>query len=223
MAPSQAVFSVFGIREGLLFDLLPKHERQKDPLLCFCADYARMRSRSLEHAQELCTWTDSLFAGEGFDETADERRLRHAACLLSDIGWRAHPDYRGDQSLNVIAHAGLAGIDHSGRVFLALSVYYRHMGGEEDGADKLSERLRQSVNKRVQKRARILGAAVRAAHMLSIGMPGVIDECPITFEGRKMVLTLPRQHAALDGERLQRRFGGLATLIGREPLIRKAG
>ncbi len=55
------------------------------------------------------------------EESTEERRLREAACLLSDIAWRAHPDYRGEQSLNVIAHAALVGIDHPGRAFLALS------------------------------------------------------------------------------------------------------
>ena len=44
-------------------------------------------------------------ASSGLDETAEETRLRHAACLLADIGWRAHPDYRGEQSLNIIANA----------------------------------------------------------------------------------------------------------------------
>ena len=64
----------------------------------------------------------------GPKETDEERRLRHAACLLSDISWRAHPDYRGEQSLILIAHAALGGIDHPGRVFLALAIYFRHMG-----------------------------------------------------------------------------------------------
>jgi len=64
----------------------------------------------------------------GLDETADEKRLRHAACLLADIGWRAHPDYRGEQSLNIIANAAFVAVDHPGRAFLALSVFYRHMG-----------------------------------------------------------------------------------------------
>ena len=53
-------------------------------------------------------------ASTGIDETAEERRLRHAACLLADIGWRAHPDYRGEQSLNIIAHAAFVG-DRSSR------------------------------------------------------------------------------------------------------------
>ena len=106
LEPSEVLFSVFGIREGLVYSLLSEDERRKDPLLSFCAEYARLRSRSAEHAVELCNWTDALFEAPGPKETDEERRLRHAACLLSDIGWRAHPDYRGEQSLILIAHAG---------------------------------------------------------------------------------------------------------------------
>jgi exopolyphosphatase/guanosine-5'-triphosphate,3'-diphosphate pyrophosphatase len=224
LAPSEVVFSVFGIREGLLFSLMPPYEQAKDPLISFCEDYARLRSRSLEHARELCTWTDALFEGDGPKESPEDRRLRHAACLLSDIGWRAHPDYRGEQSLNIVAHAGLAGIDHPGRIFLALAIYYRHVGTDEgDGeADDLSQRLKLAVSKRAQKRARVIGAAVRAAHMLSIGMPGVIDETKLFYDGPKLVLTIPKAYAALDGERLRRRFQTLAELLVREPEIRSA-
>lgn len=220
MAPSQVVFSVFGIREGLLFSLLPEHERSKDPLLSFCEDYALLRSRSLEHARELCKWTDVIFTGNSLAETPEERRLRYAACLLSDIGWRTHPDYRGEQSLNVIAHSGLAGIDHPGRMFLALSVYFRHNGPVEDDGEHLSQNLKSAVDKRSQKRARIIGTAVRTAHMLSIGRPGVIDECPLSYEGDLLVLRLPKTYAALDGERLRRRLDSLASLLGRTPKVK---
>ena len=154
----------------------------------------------------------------------EERRLRHAACLLSDISWRAHPDYRGEQSLILIAHAALGGIDHPGRVFLALAIYFRHIGiggdAEDEGKDKLSERLKAIVSKKLYRRARIIGAAIRAAHMLSIGRPGIIDETPLAYERNKLVLTVPKAYAALDGERLRRRFAALAELLEREPEIR---
>lgn len=222
LEPSEVIFSVFGVREGLLYSLLPAAERKKDPLISSCEAFARLRSRSVEHAQELCTWTDALFGPGGLDETADERRLRHAACLLSDIGWRAHPDYRGEQSLNVIAHAGLGGIDHAGRMFLALTVYFRHAGAGESKGEHLSERMKRSVSKRVLQRARIVGAAVRAGHMLSIGMPGVIDMTPLANEGDRLVLSIPKEFAGLEGERLNRRFGALATLVGKTADIRIA-
>ncbi len=222
MQPRQIVFSVFGIREGLIYGLLPPHERQRDPLISFCEDYAALRSRSVEHAKELCSWTDQLFADPALEETADERRLRHAACLLSDVGWRAHPDYRGEQSVNTIAHAGLGGVDHQGRVFLALSVFHRHETSEDNGA-QLSDRLRSLVSKRVQRRAKIVGSAIRAAHMLSIGMAGIVDQTPLSYEDGRLVLTIPRAYAALDGERLRRRFETLASLIDKKPEIRISG
>lgn len=218
--PSEVIFSVFGIREGLIYSLLPAHERGKDPLLSFCAEYASIGSRSLDHAWELCKWTDALFEPPGPKETPEERRLRYAACLISDIGWRTHPDYRGEQSLNILAHAALAGIDHPGRVFLALSIYYRHTGGGEGQPEELAERLKGLVSKRAQKRAKIVAAAVRTAHMLSIGVAGVIDEVPLSYEGDKVVLSIPRAYAGLDGERLRRRFEQLAALLERTPEIR---
>ena len=219
MEPSEVVFSVFGIREGLLYSLLRAEEKAKDPLLSFCEDYARLRSRSAEHAIELCEWTDVLFKTAGLEENADERRLRYAACLLSDIGWRAHPDYRGEQSLTVIAHAGLGGIDHIGRIYLALSVYFRHAGQGESHGEHLSGRLKTLVSKRVLNRARIVGAAVRVAHMLSIGMPSIIDITPLTVEGDTLVLRIPPPFAGLDGERLRRRLEMLAGLLDKRAAV----
>lgn len=222
LQPSEVVFSVYGVREGLLYSLLPPHERAKDPLLSFCEEFASRRSRSLAHALELCDWTDQIFEGDGPDETPEERRLRHAACLISDIAWRVHPDYRGDQSLDKIAHAGMTGIDHAGRIFLGLSIYFRHVGADNNCNDGLPQKLAARVDRRVVKRARIVGGALRAAHLLSVGMPGVIDETRLTYRGSTLVLTLPRAHADLDGERLRRRFEGLASVLGRTAEIRLA-
>ena len=225
LKPADVVFSVFGIREGLLYSLLSEPERAKDPLLSYCLDIARLRSRSARHAVELCEWTDALFSGPGPAETPEERRLRHAACLVSDNAWRAHPDYRGEQSLNIIAHATVGGTDHPGRIFIALTVYFRHVGtGKIDQApDELSARLTSLVSKRELKRARILGAAIRTAHMLSIGMPGVIDETPLSYHGDKLRLTLGPNYATLHGDRLRRRFSALASLLDRKPEIVTTG
>ena len=215
--PARVVFSIFGIREGLLYTLLPSAERRADPLIAFCEDYAVLRARSPKHSHELCDWTDRLFRAPGPEETAEQRRLRHAACLISDIAWRAHPDYRGEQSLNVIAHAALTGIEHEGRVFLALAVYFRHTGGEKN---EFSEQLVRLVPKQELKRAKIIGAAIRAAHMLSVGVPGIIDKAMPSYEGKKLVLVLPKSLAPLNGERLQKRFSTLADLLDRTGEIR---
>ena len=91
---------------------------------------------------------------------------------------------------------------------------------ENEGKDNLPERLKAIVSKKLYRRARIIGAAIRAAHMLSIGRPGIIDESPVAYERNKLVVTLPKAYAALDGERLRRRFAALAGLLEREPEIR---
>ena len=118
--PKQVIISVLGVREGLLYSLLKQRERARDPLISAAADLNVLRSRSPHHGEELIAWTDRFMASSGLEETADERRLRHAACLLGDIGWRAHPDYRGEQSMNIIAHGAFVAIDHPGRAYLAL-------------------------------------------------------------------------------------------------------
>ena len=95
--PRQVVFSALGVREGLLYSLLKQKDKEKDALIEAARDLNVLRSRSPRHGEELIVWTDRFMASSGLDETAEERRLRHTACLLADIGWRAHPDYRGEQ------------------------------------------------------------------------------------------------------------------------------
>ena len=82
--------------------------------------------------QELIEWTDRLVRVVSLRETDEDRRLRHAACLLSDIGWRVHPDYRGEQTLNLITNGNFGAISHQGRAFVALSVFYRYAGLSEE-------------------------------------------------------------------------------------------
>lgn len=213
--PRDVEVSAFGLREGLLYTLLTEAEQARDPLIASCEEMAELRARSPEHARELCAWTDALFSAPGPEETPDERRLRYAACLVSDVGWRAHPDYRGVESLNLLAHAAFAGIDHPGRAFLGLTAFYRNQGVDEDRPP-----LRDLVDGRTLQRARVLGAAVRAAHMLSAAMPGVVPHTPVTYEDNRLVLHVPARFAALMGERLERRFAVLARELRREPEIR---
>jgi len=214
--PRQVVFSALGVREGLLFSLLDDEEKERDPLLAAAADLNLLRSRAPEHGDELIAWTDAFMDRSGLDETVDEKRLRHAACLLADIGWRAHPDYRGEQSLNIIAHAGFVGLDHAGRAYLALAVFFRHVGLIDD---ELSPRLRELASTRMIDRARVLGAAMRVAYLVSAAMPGILPRVPMKVERGRLVLRMPDSLGALAGERLFNRLRQLGRLIGREPAM----
>ena len=214
--PKNIIISALGVREGLLFERLTAAQRKEDPLLTAARELNILRSRDPAHGEELCDWTDDFFKSTQFEETMEEKRLRHAACLLTDIGWRAHPDYRGEQSLNIIAHAAFTGIDHPGRAFLALAASYRHMGAGED----VSPAIRTLASARMLDRAHILGATMRVAYVLSAAMPGILPRVPLKVVKNQLVLTLPQELAPLANERVQGRLKTLARIIGREPLIR---
>jgi exopolyphosphatase/guanosine-5'-triphosphate,3'-diphosphate pyrophosphatase len=196
--------------------LLPETVRAQDPLLAAARELNVLRSRSPRHGEELCDWTDRFMSSAGIYETAAEKRLRHAACLLGDIGWRAHPDYRGEQSLNIIANAAFVALDHPGRAFIALAVFFRHVGLSDD---ELSPHVRELVSSRMLDHARILGAAMRVAYLVSAAMPGVLPQAPMYVERGKLKLKLRGRNVNANGERLFARLRQLARLISREPMI----
>ena len=214
--PRQVVFSALGVREGLLYSLLDAEQQKLDPLLAAARELNLLRSRAPQHGEDLIGWTDIFMASSGLGETPEEHRLRHAACLLADIGWRAHPDYRGEQSINIIAHAAFIGLDHPGRAFLALSVFFRHAGLLDDD---LSPRLRELATTRLLDRARVLGAAMRVGFLVSAAMGGILPRTPMRAQHKTLTLRLPPELSALAGERVVSRLRQLARLIGREPVI----
>ncbi len=214
--PKEVVVSASGLREGLLFERLDPSARAIDPLIESARELNLLRSRDPRHGEELCDWTDEFIRTSHLDETPGEKRLRHAACLLADIGWRAHPDYRGEQSLNIIANAAFVGIDHPGRAYLALAASYRHMDGDDD----VSPHVRTLASARMLDRAQVLGAATRVAYVISAAMADVLPRAPLICTKSKMTLTLPREFADLASERVASRMKHLARIIGREPEIK---
>jgi exopolyphosphatase/guanosine-5'-triphosphate,3'-diphosphate pyrophosphatase len=211
--PKTIVFSTFGVREGLLYEMLPQTERTKDGLICAAQDLNQLLSRSARHAQELIGWTDRLVRVAKLRETDEDRRLRHAACLLSDIGWRVHPDYRGEQTLNLITNGNFGSISHQGRAFIALSVFYRYAGLSEENEPPAL--VRALVPPAMVERARVLGAAFRVAHLVSAARPGVLPATHFRSHDRKLMLVFEHRMVDLVADRVGSRFKQLARLLGR--------
>lgn len=211
--PKTIVFSTFGVREGLLYAKLPQAERSKDGLICAAQSLNELLSRSTRHAEELIGWTDRLVRVVKLKETEEDRRLRHAACLLSDIGWRVHPDYRGEQTLNLITNGNFGSISHQGRAFVALSVFYRYAGLSEQNEPPAI--IQQLVPPAMVERARLLGAAFRVAHLISAARPGVLPLTHFRSQGRKLMLVFEHRMVDLVADRVGSRFKQLARLVGR--------
>lgn len=213
--PKDIVISTYGVREGLLFEALDPARRGDDPLLVAARKMNTLLARSSTYADDLIEWTAAFLRTAGIEETAEEKRLRAAACLLSEVNWRAHPDYRGIQSFNLVSSAILPGVDHAGRSFLSLVTTLRYVGFDEDSALQ----TRSMMPAPMIERASLIGAALRVASVLAAGMGGVLGATPLAASKSKVTLTLPRDLGDLANERLQNRVKGLAKLLGRDPVI----
>ena len=111
------------------------------------------------------------------------------------------------------------GVDHPDRAFLALAASYRHVNLDTD----IHPHIGILVSSRMLDRARILGAAMRVAYIISAAMPDILARVPMRCGKTELTLTLPPDLAALGSEKLQSRLRQLARLIGREPKIAVAG
>lgn len=198
LTPKKVIFSGAGVREGFLFSQLTPKLRNEDPLIAACQEMATLRARSPQQAYDIINFTNDAFNVFGYKETEEQKRYREAACLLADIGWRFHPDYRGDQTANQVAFGPYPGITHSGRVYVALSIFYRN-----DGlfVDDQAPAIIKLASAEMIERARFLGAVMRIANLFSASTSGVLPEFKWQKKQKKIVLTVPKNHADLVAER----------------------
>ena len=216
--PKEVVISTYGVREGLLYEGLGPAQRGADPLIVAAQKLNRLLSRTPAYSDELIDWTHDFLESAAIAETVDERRLREAACYLSEVNWRAHPDYRGIQSFNLVSSAILPGVDHVGRSFLSLVATLRYVGLDEE----IALQIRSQMPPRLIERASLVGATMRVASVLAASMQGVLGVAPLTMRGSKIVLTLPAHLADLSNDRLLGRVKGLAKLMGKDAAIEVA-
>jgi exopolyphosphatase/guanosine-5'-triphosphate,3'-diphosphate pyrophosphatase len=208
----QLVFSAGGLREGHLYSLMDTVEQRTDPLIAACIDAAHFDPRFGEDGDALYAWTSPLFP----KEPVQRQRLRRAAALLGDIGWRDHPDYRAEQALRYALYMPVAGLDHGERAFLATALYSRYGGNM---SAELPEPL-QLLDEDSLDAARAIGLALRLGYTLSGGVPGMLAGSALKMTDNNLVLNLPAESAKLYGESVQRRLEALGRTLGRRAELR---
>jgi len=205
------VFSAQGVREGFLYGLLDEGEKAIDPLMQMAEEVNVLRSRSPAHAENLIDFTAQFLSAIGQTETIEEERLRRVACNLADIGWRGHPDYRGEQAVDMVAYGSMIGVDHPGRTFIAEMLAVRYMGLKHKS---ISADLLALSSDAMSARARLLGASLRVAYPMSAAMPGILPRVSFSVDKGALRLHLPHDLAFLDGEHLRGRLDQLASVAG---------
>lgn len=205
LGSSHTVASAFGLREGLLYGALSVEDRQADPLIVAARDEAQRSGRFPEHGDLLQDWIAPLFGAEDGDLV----RLRHAACLLADVGWRANPEFRAERGMEIALHGNWVGIDARGRAVLAQALFTALGGGLESPAP-----LGQLAPADMLDRARLWGLAMRLGQRLSGGVAGPLRRARVGIDGEWVRLYLSDDDAALYGEAVEKRHRALAGALG---------
>lgn len=209
--PARLVFSGTGLREGLIYDLLPASVRRQDALAASCAKIALKISRfdDLKGFNALALWMEPLFAGAN----AEFLRLMEAGCYLSDTGWFEHEDYQAEHAFQRLFVLPYYGVDHAGRAFLALSQYVRYAGADLPDSTKGAQKIldEDGVNLAV-----ITGLAQRMGYLLSGGALALLKHSELKVTPKTLTLKLDRSTNTLNADIIGDALGELAGVMGRE-------
>lgn len=208
--PKDIAISSYGIREGLLYEQMSQELRDRDPLIESCRFAEAKDARLPGFGKKLFRFVEPLFS------KTDPARLRlvKAACLLHDVSWRAHPDYRAETCFDNATRANLGGLKHSERVFLGLALLHRYKNKREGTRFADLEGL---ISDRATQEAEVLGKALRFGAMLWMS-DTTADGTALDWHPRKKLLRLRLTKASvpLYGEVAEARFASLASSLGAE-------
>ncbi len=212
LQPLKIVPSSLGLREGIHYNKLNHAVRSQDPFLAACRDLADMTGRFPEHADKLMAWIAPVFD----DRKKDERRLRYAACLLSDIGWRGHPEFRAERAIYEILYGRFVGVDHVGRAFVGLAIYLCYGGSLKGDLVGICQRILSAEQAR---EAGAVGLALRLGQRISGGTSYPLSHTRLRFDGSRLELHLQRKFRDLTGLVVEKRLAALASHLGVESAV----
>ncbi len=210
--PRALVFSIYGMREGQFFKSLPDSVRKQDPLISLAEEIGRGAGRNPKAGYETFDWMSPLFK----DESPRQKKLRLAACLLRDVWWSEHPDYRAEQAFLRVLRLPFLGLGHEDRAGLALALYYRYGSTLVDPIVKQAHALLEES--RIQ-RVKTIGLALRLAYALSAGAAGVVKKTSLKITAGNLVLTVPATDPVFKGGSYLRRVKRIADHLGLEGRI----
>ena len=210
LQPRRVTFSAAGVREGYARAHAPGGGDPGDPLLAAAAALAEREGRFGDASGAFMDWLAPLPA----HVAASRERLQRAACALSDIAWREHPDHRAAYAFERSIQYPFPGIDHGERVFVALALHVRYGGRPDDG---LVAPYLVLLSRRAFRHAEALGHALRLAHRISAGCPDLLKRSALEVDDKRISIRLPGGGAAPDPSRIERSFERLCAATRRRP------
>lgn len=209
LGSSELIVSAYGLREGLLYDELSEYQRAQDPLITSTREEGARQGRFPEHGDLLERWLAPLFA----TESPANGRVRHATCLLADVGWRAHPEFRAERGVETALHGNWVGIDARGRGMMAHALWVS-FGGL--GMVPVISSICSAEDIVTAER---WGYALRLGQRLSGGVADALVGSRLTITGDMLEMHIERDNAILYGEAVERRHKTLAASFGLNPKL----
>lgn len=211
--PTDIAISSYGIREGLLYEQMPQRLRDRDPLIEASRFAENKDARMPGFGKSLYDFVLPLF--KSAPET--RKRLVKAACLLHDVSWRAHPDYRAEVCFDNATRANLGGLNHHERIFLGLALLHRYSNTREGTR---FEELYTLVDEKTQLEAEVLGKAMRFGAML--WMEKGAERATFKWYPKKRILELRMTSDAMPlfGEVAEARLKSLASSLQAELVVK---
>ncbi|MEP5760079.1 MAG: Ppx/GppA family phosphatase [Litoreibacter sp.] len=211
--PESIATSSYGIREGLLYEQMPYDLRRRDPLIEACRYDEARNARIPGFGKHLFRFIEPLFSRS----PERNRRLIKAACLLHDVSWRAHPDYRAEVCFDNATRANFGDLDHKGRIYLGVALLHRYKNNRDQTR---FEDLFGLLDERQLREAEVLGKAMRFGAMFSVQRPELMGKMSWHPKKRLLKLRLHDETRALFGEVAQSRFSSLASALDADVEVR---
>ncbi|MEP5730760.1 MAG: Ppx/GppA family phosphatase [Sulfitobacter sp.] len=211
--PKDIAISSYGIREGMLYEQMPQRLRDRDPLIEACRFAEAKDARVPGFGKILYNFIMPLYKSA----PAPRKRLIKAACLLHDVSWRAHPDYRAEVCFDNATRANLGGLKHSERLFLGLALLHRYSNKRENSR---FEDLYGMIDEKTQAEAEILGKAMRFGAMLWMNKDEDRGEIRWFSKKKLLQLRLTPDMVPLFGEVAEARLNSLARSLEAEVEIK---
>ncbi len=214
LRPHEIAISSYGIREGMLYEQMPDRLRRRDPLIEACRFAEAKDARRPGFGAVLHEFLSPLFRGVA----PGRARSINAACLLHDVSWRGHPDYRHEVCFDYVTRANLGGLTHTARVFVGTALLHRYKNSRDDTRFAA---LIELLPEKDLKQAEVLGKALRFGAMMAADTPEMMGRLDWHPKKKTLALYLPKAAEGLFGEVAQARFNTLAAALDAEPTVKR--
>ncbi|MBK0326984.1 Ppx/GppA family phosphatase [Rhodobacteraceae bacterium F11138] len=204
--PKDIAVSSYGIREGMLYEQMPQRLRDRDPLIEACRFAEAKDARFPGFGKTLYNFVLPLFKSAPISQ----KRLIRAACLLHDVSWRAHPDYRAEICFDNATRANLGGLKHSERVFLGMALLHRYRNKREGTR---FEDIFELLDDKHQLQAEVLGKAMRFGAMLQMQENAISSSLRWFPKKKQLQFRLSADARPLFGEVAEARLQSLAGAL----------